>query len=78
MKGNFRTSPLKIRVLNLNKKNKLTLGRFRSSFKTLSSPSFKHFPNKLYINIYNLEITPELLNKKLHFRLKNAYNKSIN
>ena len=78
MKGNFRTSPLKIRELNLNKKNKLTLGRFKSSFKTLNNRTFKHFPKKLYINIYNLEITPELLNKKLYFRLKNAYNKSIN
>ena len=78
MKGNFRISPLKLRVLNLNKKKKLTLGRFTSSFKTLFNPYVKHKTNKLYINIYNLEITPELLNKKLYFRLKNAYAKSIN
>ena len=78
MKGNFRISPLKLRVLNLNKKKKLTLGRFTSSFKTLFNSYFKHKTNKLYINIYNLEITPKLLHKKLYFRLKNAYNKSIN
>jgi len=78
MKGNFRTIPLKIRILNLNKKKNLTVGRFTSSFKNLFKPSFKRNTNKFYINIYNLEITPELLNKKLYFQLKNAYNKSIN
>ena len=78
MKGNFRTIPLKLRVLKLKSPHTLTLGRFTSSFKTLFKPSFKRNTNKLYINRYKLEITPELLNKKLYFKLKYAYNKSIN
>lgn len=68
MKGNFRISPIKIRVVFLTKKHKLTLGRFRSSFKLLFKSSFKQSTKKLYIN--NLELTTKILN--------NAYNKSIN
>ena len=75
MKG-IRPRPLKTRVIIIYNKKNLTLGRFISSFKPLVKPYNKHTINKLYIN--KLEITPELLNKKLSLRLKNAYHNSIN